>query len=111
MNTHSVLSHGSPGSFVRRVQDDPGIAVQLLHAARLALETMEMQAKRESGEFFMPADAFRSQWDHAVHRLRMALKECSSTFMETCPNCGGTEHVDPLPGTVGRRCVKCCDVR
>lgn len=27
-----------------------------------------------------------------------------------CPICGGTEHVDPLPGTVGRRCVKCCNV-
>jgi hypothetical protein len=28
-----------------------------------------------------------------------------------CPICGGTEHVDPLPGTVGRRCVKCCNVK
>ncbi len=27
---------------------------------------------------------------------------------DACPICGGTEHVDPLPGTVGRRCVKCC---
>ncbi len=29
---------------------------------------------------------------------------------ERCPNCGGTDHVDPLPGTVGRRCIKCCHV-
>lgn len=31
--------------------------------------------------------------------------------IERCPNCGGTEHVPPLPGTVGLRCVKCCGVK
>ena len=43
----------------------------------------------------------------------------AESFLETmrellpqrrCPICGGTEHADALPGTVGRRCVKCCDV-
>ncbi len=32
-------------------------------------------------------------------------------FQGRCGNCGGTEHVDPLPGTVGRRCVRCCGVQ
>lgn len=27
-----------------------------------------------------------------------------------CPNCGGTKFVPPIAGTIGRRCVKCCDV-
>jgi hypothetical protein len=28
-----------------------------------------------------------------------------------CPICGCRESVPPLPGTSGRRCVKCCDIR
>jgi len=27
-----------------------------------------------------------------------------------CPICGGEEFVAPLPGTVGLRCVRCCDI-
>lgn len=26
-----------------------------------------------------------------------------------CPICGGIEFWEPLPGTIGKRCVKCCD--
>lgn len=29
----------------------------------------------------------------------------------TCFFCGGTEHVDPIPGTRGRMCVKCCGIK
>jgi hypothetical protein len=28
----------------------------------------------------------------------------------SCPICGCTESADPLPGTNGRRCVRCCSV-
>jgi hypothetical protein len=33
------------------------------------------------------------------------------SIQDGCRICGGTEHADPLPGTEGRRCVKCCNTR
>lgn len=30
--------------------------------------------------------------------------------LESCPICGGADHIEPLPGTTGRRCVRCCGI-
>ncbi|HVL14478.1 MAG TPA: hypothetical protein VM529_18035 [Gemmata sp.] len=46
MNTISVMAHGSPGSFVRRVQENPALAVELLRRLKWYVEH---DAASESG--------------------------------------------------------------
>lgn len=41
MNHITVIAHGSEGSFARRVQEDPGIAIEMLHLCRMLVRFVE----------------------------------------------------------------------
>ena len=58
-------------------------------------ETWTAQEKQEAYESVEPA-------------VETALE--FQPYVESCPICGGVEFVPPIAGTIGRRCVKCCDV-
>lgn len=74
VNHVNVIAHGDPNSFVRRVQHNPGVAVELLAACKKMLTIMEMQEKREAEEFHLSAEAFRPLWDEAKSQARQAIK-------------------------------------
>lgn len=42
--------------------------------------------------------------EECLKQFRMRI---ASLKKEKCPICGGTEHLPPLPGTLGKRCAKC----
>jgi hypothetical protein len=41
MNHITVIAHGAPGSFVRRVQEDPTLAVEVKHALARILDWID----------------------------------------------------------------------
>lgn len=73
--------------------------------ARVEARVAARKAAKEIIELLSWPDGYGADYaDAFVETIRELLPK------RRCPICGGTEHVDPLPGTVGRRCIKCCDV-
>ncbi len=73
-HTITVIAHGQPDSFVRRVQHDPAIAVDLLTECKIALDYCDCPAY-EVGRFRqshrIPSGVSAETW--LIQRLRTAI--------------------------------------
>lgn len=59
----------------------------------------------------LPHADHEADWLANTDRTAVMSRFILATAGEECFICGGTEHLPPLPGTVGKRCVKCCDLK
>lgn len=52
------------------------LVASLVKATRRLIEVMQMQEKRESGDFHIGADSFRPLWDEALRQARAICDNC-----------------------------------
>ncbi len=86
--------------------DTPSPAVPTLRD----VATMALTPERDSYDQYHDWHERLRAAARAALDARPAEEPRDPAALTVCPICGGTEHVDPLPGTVGRMCVKCCGV-
>lgn len=135
MNHTTVIAHGAPNSFMRRVQEDPHIALDLLRTCERLLEGGECSCESRADILGMEqceicygrnvvamARGSEKSTDRADHpkQLRTAQCTCLGTcmgaetlgegwhcVMSKCPRCNGRGRVFHCLGTMAADCSLC----
>lgn len=103
-------SHGKlVGELRRQLADAVTKERELISLFDAQVSYFKSRSQRYQQFEFTERPQLIQEFSDAFHKARAAIRTDTPPDAGACPICGGTEHADPLPGTVGRRCVRCCE--